>query len=352
MAAIKCTCIYKFRDNNGNIKGYRLQDKQGQIQDMESDKLKSAIRAKQIDVDNLTLTVDNRLMSKTAKDANSMDLERIAYRRGDSPIGVKYQKLFKPAGIEVVTAVYLAYPKEGDDINSIFRRTFKDDKLEDIRQLVVDPSRIVGEFSTKYDKRYEDDRGPKTASGTYSENMLMGGETDSHIILLVLYKDGGFRTVIFGEFNHLSNLGKKAQDIMYKEAEEYTLGLSVITLNSNKQPVVTNVGTKINEGERQKLISNILGSHVDLWLGQDATRNILAKIDARQAAAKLKRIGIGTFGIPFAAVALLGVAGMAMVGVTADEIGGMNTTERMVFGTHGFVGVDAMRRAKEKAEQM
>lgn len=43
---INCTCIDKFRDNKGNIKGYRLQDKQGNIQDIESNELKNAIRGR------------------------------------------------------------------------------------------------------------------------------------------------------------------------------------------------------------------------------------------------------------------------------------------------------------------
>ena len=61
---MKVTCIRKYRDNNGNIRGYVLEDKHGTTQEMDSNTLKAAIRNKVIEVDNLTLTSDNRLINK------------------------------------------------------------------------------------------------------------------------------------------------------------------------------------------------------------------------------------------------------------------------------------------------
>ena len=62
---IKATCIQKFKKNN-KIYGYRLQDSQGNIKDVYADQLKNAIRNQQIQVINLTLTSDNRLVDTTS----------------------------------------------------------------------------------------------------------------------------------------------------------------------------------------------------------------------------------------------------------------------------------------------
>lgn len=344
--AIKCTCIYKFRDKNGNIKGYKLRDCNGKEIDIESNELKQRISSKQFEVDNLTLTSDNRLLTKTAC---AEDEDKIKESREGSKIGKRYQSIFEPLGIEVVTAVYLAYPREGDDINSMYKRTFsfRSEEQANIKSLVVDPTPILGNFSKEQYKNYEDKRydGYKNVDNKYSENILMGGDTESKMVLLVLRKNGGYRTVILSEIEDLSSLGLMMQNRKEDEYKKYNL--SVITLDTNKQPVVTSVGKNINPMERKKLAEKILASNVDLWLGQDATRNILDKIDKKQAAIKLKRVGIGTLGIPFAAVALVGVAGYAMVASLVEEVGGMSIDERMVFGNHGLVGVEVYRKAKE-----
>ena len=56
------TCIKKFRDKQNQIYGYRLQDNNGQIKDVKSNELKEAIKRNQINVINLKLTTDNRLI--------------------------------------------------------------------------------------------------------------------------------------------------------------------------------------------------------------------------------------------------------------------------------------------------
>jgi hypothetical protein len=64
---IKVTCLYKYRDNSGKIVGYKLQDIHGKIQDIEASSLKNMIASNQIEVNNLTLTSDGRLMTTTPK---------------------------------------------------------------------------------------------------------------------------------------------------------------------------------------------------------------------------------------------------------------------------------------------
>lgn len=71
---IQVKCIEKFRDNQGKIIGYRLMDLNEQIQDVESENLKAAIRRKEINVINLTLTSDGRLMNSSEKQLQSKKL--------------------------------------------------------------------------------------------------------------------------------------------------------------------------------------------------------------------------------------------------------------------------------------
>lgn len=61
---ITCKCIKKFRDNTGKIYGYRIIDINGETQDVTPGDLKKAIYNKQVNVVNLTLTKDGRLVDK------------------------------------------------------------------------------------------------------------------------------------------------------------------------------------------------------------------------------------------------------------------------------------------------
>ena len=61
---ITVKCIQKFKKNN-RIYGYQLQDSQGNTKDVTPDQLKTAIRNNQINIVNLTLTLDNRLIDTT-----------------------------------------------------------------------------------------------------------------------------------------------------------------------------------------------------------------------------------------------------------------------------------------------
>ena len=65
-SSLNVKCINKFRDKTGKIIGYRLQDMNGNIKDFEPNILKTAIIDNKINVINLTLTSDNRLLDKKA----------------------------------------------------------------------------------------------------------------------------------------------------------------------------------------------------------------------------------------------------------------------------------------------
>ena len=61
---IQAKCIEKFRDRNGKIYGYRLVDLNNQTQDVTPRDLKIAIQNNHINVINLALTADGRLIDK------------------------------------------------------------------------------------------------------------------------------------------------------------------------------------------------------------------------------------------------------------------------------------------------
>lgn len=75
---INAKCIHKFRDNHDRITGYRLVDINGQTNDISSEDLKKAILNRQINVLNLTLTKDKRLVDTAISD-NKVTLTKKLY---------------------------------------------------------------------------------------------------------------------------------------------------------------------------------------------------------------------------------------------------------------------------------
>lgn len=88
---IQAKCIQKFRDKHNQIYGYRLQDINGQIQDVKPENLKLAIKNNQIHVVNLTLTSDNRLVDTTEKQLQAKVLGKAPVLQDDS----KYSEVAK-----------------------------------------------------------------------------------------------------------------------------------------------------------------------------------------------------------------------------------------------------------------
>lgn len=80
---IQVKCIQKFRDNQGRIYGYRLADVNQQTQDVTSENLKKAIKSGKINVVNLTLTSDNRLVDTSEKLLQNKSLGKAPVRPGE-----------------------------------------------------------------------------------------------------------------------------------------------------------------------------------------------------------------------------------------------------------------------------
>lgn len=69
---VKCT--KKFRDKHNKIIGYRIEAANGQAQDVKAERLKEVIVSGNLDVINLTLTKDCRLVDKTEKQPRSVSV--------------------------------------------------------------------------------------------------------------------------------------------------------------------------------------------------------------------------------------------------------------------------------------
>ena len=62
MGAIECICVKRVRDKQGVLQSYVLQNKDGKRKTVTADELKKGIRQKKVNVVNLTLTSDDRLV--------------------------------------------------------------------------------------------------------------------------------------------------------------------------------------------------------------------------------------------------------------------------------------------------
>lgn len=68
---IQVRCIEKIRDKNNHIIGYKIQDLTGETRTIDKARLKEAVRDKKIDIVNMALTSDNRLIDKKIKNVKA-----------------------------------------------------------------------------------------------------------------------------------------------------------------------------------------------------------------------------------------------------------------------------------------
>ena len=61
---IKARYILKFKDKQGRIIGYRLEDENDLMKDFKSEDIKQHIRSGNLEIINLKLTTDNRLIDR------------------------------------------------------------------------------------------------------------------------------------------------------------------------------------------------------------------------------------------------------------------------------------------------
>ena len=84
---MKARSLEKHRDKNGIILGYTLQDTKGNLRQFSSNQLKQLIRLKKVEVVNLTLTSDNRLVD-TSQDIPPVKREAPQIKKETPPVEV------------------------------------------------------------------------------------------------------------------------------------------------------------------------------------------------------------------------------------------------------------------------
>ena len=61
---LKLKAVSKFYDRYGRVIGYTLSDESGKLKEVSNNDIKAAIKSGKIEVINLTITADNRLIKK------------------------------------------------------------------------------------------------------------------------------------------------------------------------------------------------------------------------------------------------------------------------------------------------
>lgn len=102
LLTLKCKCLDKERDKHGNITDYLLVDRSGNKRQMDAKKLKQLIRNYQLDVVDLTLTKDNRLVDGAEK--KSAPKKKAPMQKQVQPTA-KAPEVKKPAQINIVPVV-------------------------------------------------------------------------------------------------------------------------------------------------------------------------------------------------------------------------------------------------------
>ena len=132
---IQALCLQKFRNKNNQIIGYRLQDRNGNTLDVKSEYLKQAIRNKQINILNLTLTSDNKLIDKAYKPQkqqksnlkDKMDKIRLLGEPIASPCGHTYYIIKKP------DTTILVIPNDVKKLNLVRKLNLHDSKYNTLK---------------------------------------------------------------------------------------------------------------------------------------------------------------------------------------------------------------------------
>lgn len=322
---IKATCVDKLRDTSGHIICYALQDCNGWIQDIKSDDLKKMIKSKQIEVDNLTLTSDNRLVTAGVKHyiANSPytldDIKSSILAKKDK-IYNRYQPIMRLLDIDIVGTMYLHIPKQGDTLESVIDKTFKDYKANtgdyirslSAKAILNDPSYLVGQFILNdYDDYSIENK---------SDRMIYGTQSIFDIPILLLHKNNELRLAMIGEMRYKFNPEEMLYDCVSNKGENRE-SLAIVTIGSDKKTRIIKVGKHISKKESYLLANSILASKLEYWVGTEATRELINKVDKKQLHDNLKSIGIASFAVPFSVVLAIGALGKDIFNDNSDTFG-------------------------------
>jgi hypothetical protein len=210
---MKATCVYKYRDSSGKIIGYKIQDANGNTQDIGSIELKNLIVSNEISIDNLTLTSDGRLLSTTPKIENVQDSNFWDSSESDDTASK--------------AAALIGMYKYNTDAKKIV-------KLDSVSEIIGDP----------YDHEYAHDV-------LYNAHYSLNDAKKEQIIVTIIHRDGRYEVAIqaCGIRTHLCLLN--SNDVL----DEFENGL-IQKYKIRQSLKASSVAHKLNQAENTENTAN------------------------------------------------------------------------------------------------
>ena len=192
---IKAKCIRKDRNKQGVITGYELIDEKGQLGYFTSDVLKSNIVNGYVDVINLKLTSDNKLIDKTEDISSIIEKVKSNSDVKQNALYSRYHRVLEDIGVDIVGAFYVPYELKYFRDNAILESDMKVDGIEvTLKQLLENPENFIGKF---------DDYG-----GSFKElaTRSLTGDFFVRIPILILHKDNIIKVSMFYEIDYVNEI--------------------------------------------------------------------------------------------------------------------------------------------------
>ena len=285
---IKAKCIRKNRNKQGNIIGYELIDEQGKLGYFEADALKRNILSNNIDVINLKLTSDNKLVDKKEDISDIIKKAKNSAEARENILVKRYGRVLEDIGVDIVGAFYIPYGLKYLRDNAIIESDMKVDGVEiTLRQLLENPESFVG--------RFDDYGGGIKELATRS----LTGDFFVRIPILILHKDNIIRIIMFYELDYVNEIQfmsgvlpttpeevfckrelKKNSDARYPQPLTPTRdatdrrGYKLATMTSKGKIARIDLESYITKGESKKLGKLLVDSDIHYWLSEYTYNNI------------------------------------------------------------------------------
>lgn len=348
------TCIEKVRNEHDKILFYRMRDDStGIVHELSGSDIKEYIHRGILTVTNLTITSDNRLITKKFE-LNAID--RIRSEQKDNKWYQFYQHIMDSVGVDIVGMAYIPIADDFSITDQTIVNSF-DIALE----FKKDPSKLLELAAGKFECNR--DRAPwskgKTTVKTYNTvKKITGINMEVRMPALVLHKNGQLQMVLLLELlskdatdNHKSHqLVSKFVDKVSKSEDALASELrfmskSFITIDNSNQPLVIDCGSIISDKERITVANSIINSAMLKWRNADTAKSILvdySKVaDNEQVKSVIKGVGLTVAVAPFTAVKMIGrmLGNVAAIAGTIDgkEVGKAAVSGYLTGAGIGFI---------------
>lgn len=313
------TCIEKVRNEHDKILYYRMRDDStGTVHELSGSDIKEYIRRGILTVTNLTITSDNRLITKKFE-LNAID--RIRSEQRDNKWYRFYQHIMDSIGVDIVGMAYIPMT---DDFS-----------ITD--QTIVNSFDIALEFKKSPDKflelaagKFECNRnrapwsnGKETVKTYSTVKKITGVNLEVRMPALILHKNGQLQMVLLLELlskdatddhkSHqlVSSLVDKVKKTEGTLASELRfINKSFVTIDSNNKPLLIDCGSIISDKERIAVAQSIVNSAMLRWRDADTAKQLLvdyAKVaDKDQVKSVIKGVGLTVAVAPFTALKVIG----------------------------------------------